>query len=190
MKKRFIPTLLALVTLVPITFGYLGFTKKKPIICSQQYALCTSARCIPDPKDSRRSICFCDVLDGKSLGHTTCDKRIPKKDKSGIIRVISTFSFEQFSRKNVMTCPAGSPWSDCLDQVCVVDPMNPKKAICTCKIVNSGVSQTLGGNCNTSTCDTGYWSGATVESNEENIKALMEEFKLTRPPNVNCKDDK
>lgn len=66
----------------------------------------------------------------------------------------------------MMTCPRGNPWANCLDRLCTVDPMNPTKAICQCDVSYEKEFITWGGNCDTSTCSTGYWSGDTIDSNK------------------------
>jgi len=185
MKKRLLFFALALAIVLPLSLSYFGF-KKKSTICTHKYALCTSAQCIPDPEDASQTICFCTVHDGESIGYTSCDKRMPKTDEYGTTHLISTFSFEEFSTKNVMTCPNGSPWSYCLDMPCVVDPFDPDKAICKCKLYTKGEIRTLGGYCNADTCMKGYWSGATPESNVENVKALQEALHLKEPPGKSC----
>jgi len=135
-------------------------------ICDNQYALCTSARCIPDPSaPHHQSICTCDVQKGKNFGFSTCDKRIPK-EKNGVTTLLSTFSFAQFPDKKVMVCQQKQAWSDCLDYPCTIDPVHPSKAICACKIRYSANFVTVGGSCDTSTCSTGFWSGATMKSAE------------------------
>lgn len=185
MKKYFPLILLATITLIPITFGFLS-RKKEPIICNHTYALCTSAQCIPDPQNSSQTICFCSVHMGESVGYTSCQARLPKTDEFNVTHLISTFSFDEFATKNVMTCPNGTPWSYCLDQPCIVDPMNPDKAICKCKLYTKGAIRTLGGHCNTKTCKTGFWSGATPQSNEENVKSLSEALQLEKTPGKHC----
>lgn len=133
----------------------------KPVVCDQEYALCTSAPCIVDPRHPDMGICSCDVLQGNSVGYKTCEQRQPKNQALNTKQVISTFSFEQFSTKKSMVCKKGKPWTDCVDAPCTVNPMDPTKAICSCKINHDQVFQTFGGQCDAKTCDTGFWSGAT-----------------------------
>lgn len=166
-----------------VTCGYVATQKEEgPAVCRSRYALCTSAQCIPDPLDSSKTICFCDILEGPSLGNLPCDERTPYTDNEGAEHVISTFSFEQLDRKQLMTCPDDTPWSNCLDQPCTADPQNPAKAICSCKLVRKGIWQTYGGNCDTDTCETGYWSGATVDGNSAYTKRLMQALGMQRSP--------
>ena len=67
-----------------VLFGFLIGTsyatvKTKPIICTQEYALCTSAPCIPDPGHPDYAICSCVVKKGDSAGYKTCEKRTPNQ---------------------------------------------------------------------------------------------------------------
>jgi hypothetical protein len=137
-------------------------------LCHQQYALCTSAICIPQPGDPSQAICTCDVEEGPSMSTVACEKLQPSTDSHGIRTVFSTFSQEQLKQgKKGMKCPSGTPWTWCLNKRCTVDPSNPSKAICICDVVRTGEWMTLGGNCDTSTCETGYWSGASMKDAEE-----------------------
>jgi hypothetical protein len=136
--------------------------QNKPIVCSQEYALCTSAPCIPDPRHHDYAICSCVVENGNSVGYKNCKQRMPKQDQFNTKQVTSTFSFEQFKTKKSMTCLKGTPWTDCVDALCTVNPMDPTKAICSCKISHDQAYFTFGGDCDTKTCATGFWSGATT----------------------------
>lgn len=51
-----------------------------------------------------------------------CKARKPSTDSNGVTRALSTYSFAQAPEKAVLSCPVGKPWSDCLDQPCIVDP--------------------------------------------------------------------
>jgi len=94
-------------------------------ICDQAYVLCTSAPCIPAPKDPKnKSICECVVQVGKSYGNATCEARKPKTLSDGTKMLISTYSFEQAPTMKIMSCPSGKPWSNYLDQPCTVDPLD------------------------------------------------------------------
>lgn len=148
-----------------------------PIVCNQMYALCTSARCIPLPGSANEAICECVTAMGPSVGFTSCDKRKKTFTKYKTIALISTFSFEQFESKKNMSCPKGMPWANCVDMPCTVDPQNKKRALCTCKIDNTKAFFTFGGTCNTETCATGFWSGATADNAEILRKALSQSIK-------------
>src|SRR5262245_31822882 len=79
-------------------------------LCKHQYALCTSALCIPQPGDPTKAICFCDVQDGASMASVPCNTVQPSTDANGIRTVYSAFSLEQFKQgKKVLRCPTGTP---------------------------------------------------------------------------------
>ncbi|WP_444921798.1 hypothetical protein ACJJID_05330 [Microbulbifer sp. CnH-101-G] len=189
----------SLVTVILITLAFIGFetaaeegnhnaiTNGKGTICSNEYVLCTSAPCVPDPeKPDSNAICNCDVNEGLNFGLSECKARVPVTDSNGVKKALSTFSFAQAPTKPVLSCPQGKPWTDCLDQPCIVDPMNPLKAICTCKIVRDKPFVTFGGDCVFLTCDTGYWSGATVGSYVGASRDLMKAFHLDEIPAKYC----
>lgn len=133
----------------------------RAIVCDQAYALCTSAPCVPDPQNPHRSICDCVVQHGKSAGFTACEKRKPYVDQHKATHLVSTFSFEQFASKKSLSCSKGMPWSNCVDMPCTVDPQHPKHAICLCQLGARDAFFTFGGGCDSNTCATGFWSGAT-----------------------------
>ena len=137
--------------------------KMSATLCNQTYALCSAARCIPDPRQTGYAICHCEVINGISVGFTSCQKRTPVTNDDNTLRIISTFSFEN-GTKSSMICPNGTLWTDCIDAPCTVNPENSKKAICSCPIKTKSVMITFGGYCKTSTCNTGFWSGATPET--------------------------
>ena len=151
-------------------------------ICTQEYALCTSAPCIPDPRHPGYAICSCVVKQGDSAGYQSCQQRAPKQyaDKTSLI--ISTFSFAQFDEKKAMSCSKGQPWTDCVDSPCVVNPMDPSKAICSCPIKHEQVYFTFGGDCDTKTCVTGFWSGSTDASGIELRNAMLKKLNITKNP--------
>jgi hypothetical protein len=158
-------------------------------LCKHQYALCTSARCVPQPGDPTKAVCFCDVEEGASMSTVACDRLSPSTDAEGVHTVYSTFSFQQFYQgKRSMTCPEGTPWSWCLNKRCTVDPTNPQQAICTCDVVRTGKWLTLGGNCDKSTCATGYWSGATFSADQEGTAFLTKALGLAESPVKWCPD--
>jgi hypothetical protein len=157
------------------------------VICDGVYALCTSAPCIPAPRDPKnKSICECVVQEGKSYGNTPCETRKPKTLADGTKMLTSTYSFEQAPVTQVMTCPAGNPWSNCLDMACTVDPLNTKRAICNCEIVREGKFVTYGGSCDTGSCGLAYWSGATVGAFTSASKFLAKELGQSGMPLRQC----
>ena len=157
------------------------------VICDGLYALCTSAPCIPDPEDTDgKAICRCEVNKGVNFGNSDCSKREPKTSDHGIKTIVSTYSFAQGPSRPVLTCPKGKPWTNCLDQPCTIDPMNPLMALCKCEIVRDSAFVTYGGECNTLTCDTGYWSGATVGTYEQGSQRLLQMMGLKDIPVTYC----
>ncbi len=154
----------------------------KPIVCKQAYALCTSAPCIPDPRHPDYAVCSCVVEKGESAGFKTCAERVPKQKQFNTTQLTSTFSFEQFSTKKSINCEKGMPWTNCVDAPCTVDPMNPTKAICSCKIDHTQAFFTFGGDCDTKTCATGFWSGATTAAGVVFQNAMFEKLNITKNP--------
>ena len=152
-------------------------------LCKHQYALCTSALCISQPDDPAKAICFCDVEEGASMSSPPCNTTQPSTDANGVRTVYSSFSLEQFKQgKKVLTCSSGTPWTWCLNKRCTVDPSNPKKAICTCDVLRTGEWITLGGNCDSATCSTGYWSGATPKDFNEASAFMVKALGLDQSP--------
>jgi hypothetical protein len=166
-----------------IAFGAEKAAKSTMLLCKHQYALCTSALCVPQPGDPTKAICFCDVEDGASMSSVPCNTNEPSTDSNGIRTVYSAFSLEQFKEgKKVLRCSSGTPWTWCLNKRCTVDPSDPKKAICTCDVLRTGEWITLGGKCDTGTCTTGYWSGATVKDFDEAASFMVKSLKLDHSP--------
>jgi hypothetical protein len=155
--------------------------------CQQQFALCTSAPCIPQPGNLTVAICTCDVEEGPSLATVACDTLKPSTDADGVRTIYSTYSPKQFAQgKRVLKCPSGAPWTWCLNRPCTVDPANPKKAICACDIKRTGEWITAGGNCRTATCKTAYWSGAAIPDFKDGTEFMMKQLKLKKFPATWC----
>jgi hypothetical protein len=147
---RALPVMAALIAV----FGHAESAQAENYLCQQQFALCTSAPCIPEPGDPKVAICSCDVEDGPSLASVACDTVKPSTDANGIRTVYSQFALKQWQQgKKTLKCPSGTPWTWCLNKPCTVDPANPKKAICACDVVRTGEWITAGGSCNTATCN-------------------------------------
>jgi hypothetical protein len=164
-----------------------GKEDAKGIVCEQGYALCTSAPCIPDPRDpDKKAICSCESTEGKSFGMKECSQRKPSTDANGVTMVTSSYSFAQAPTNPILVCPAGQPWTNCLDSPCIVDPMDPLHAICTCDIVRTDAFVTYGGACNTLTCDTAYWSGATFSMIDSGTSVLLKEMGIEKSPLTYC----
>ncbi|KTD60922.1 hypothetical protein [Legionella shakespearei] len=145
-----------------------------PIVCDQRYALCTSARCVPSPENPDVALCECVTEQGPSVGFTSCEKRKPAYTQYKTLSLVSTFSFAQFATKKSMNCPKGTPWANCVDMPCTVDPQNDKRAFCLCTLNATQPFFTFGGSCNTDSCATGFWSGATGEDSELLRNALAQ----------------
>ncbi len=161
-----------------------GYSKIKSEnrLCNQQFALCTSARCVPQPGDTTKAICFCDVKEGFSLSTVPCNQLTPGTDENGIRTLYSTFSLDQVKQGlKAMKCPDGTPWTWCLNKRCIVDPSNPQKAICVCDVKWTGEWTTFGGDCETSTCKTGYWSGATIPAAEDGAAFMQKSLGNSQP---------
>ena len=126
-------------------------------LCRQPYALCTTAPCEPSTSDATIATCRCVVLDGYSIGFTTCRERAPAGKA-----LVSTFSTQNVtSAFGVLTCPNDVPWANCLDMPCELDSLNPALATCQCQLVESGPSFTFGGGCDPRTCSSVIWSAAS-----------------------------
>ena len=175
--------LIAAVAVFAIALGGEQAAKSNMLLCKHQYALCTSALCIPQPGDPTKAICFCDVQDGASMASVPCSTIQPSTDANGIRTVYSAFSLEQFKEnKKVLKCASGTPWTWCLNKRCTVDPSDPKKAVCVCDVLRTGEWITLGGKCDTGTCTTGYWSGATVKDFNEATAFMVKALNLDHSP--------
>lgn len=188
LKSALVSYVLPVIAVLVIAFGCSQGSGKNRL-CNQQYALCTSARCVPDPHDANKSTCFCDVEEGPTMSTVPCDKIMPSTDAFGIRTIYSTFSFQQLKQgKRGMRCPSDTPWSWCLNKKCTVDPTNSKRAICTCDVLRSvGEWTTFGGNCDTRTCATGYWSGASLDDDASATSFLTKALGLNQSPMKWCK---
>jgi len=165
-------------------------------LCTHQFALCTSAPCVPLPGDASKAICFCDVEEGKSMSTAACETIEPRTDANGIRTVYSTFSLDQFGDgkkgkkgKKGMKCPSGTPWTWCLNKPCTVNPADPKHAICTCDVVRTGEWMTLGGACDAATCKTSYWSAAPMADFESGNEFMTKALGLPASPATWCPAD-
>ena len=181
---RALPVMAALIA----AFGHAESAQAENYLCQQQFALCTSAPCIPEPGNPTVAICSCDVEDGPSLASVACDTVKPSTDANGIRPVYSQFALKQWQQgKKTLKCPSGTPWTWCLDKRCTVDPANPKKAICACDVVRTGEWITAGGNCNTATCNTAYWSAAPLDAFSDGTDFLLKSLKLKKSPVTWCR---
>lgn len=185
-KPLLISYILPVVAALLVVFGCKTQASRN-MVCTHPYALCTSAMCVPQPGDQTKAVCFCDVEKGMSMSSASCKKLQPSTDANGIQTVYSTFSLEQFkSGKKSLRCPSGTPWTWCLNKRCTVDPSNPKKAVCLCDVMRTGEWTTLGGNCDTSTCQTAYWSGASLNDLKEANIFMTKALGLEQSPAKWC----
>jgi hypothetical protein len=183
--------LIAAAAVFTIAFGNEQAAKSDMQLCKHQYALCTAALCIPQPGDPTKAICFCAVEEGASMASVPCNTIQPSTDANGIRTIYSEFSLEQFKEdKKVLRCPSGTPWTWCLNKRCTVDPSDSKKAIRVCDVLRTEEWITLGGNCETATCSTGYWSGATVKDFNEASSFMVKAISLDQSPVKWCPEAK
>ena len=111
--------------------GSIDAARAENYFCQQQFALCTSAPCIPQPGNPKVAMCMCAVEDGPNLATQPCDTLKPSTDANGIRSLYSQFALKQFaSGLKTLKCPSGTPWTWCLNKPCTVDPADPTKAIC------------------------------------------------------------
>jgi hypothetical protein len=164
----------------------IAVAQNKPLICDQQFALCTSANCIPAPGNPKVALCTCAVWDGKggTTGVASCDAVKPSTDANGWRTVYSYFALTQsYQGKRLMKCSAGTPWAECLNAKCTVDPANPSKAICACETMfQTGEWVTWAGNCNTQSCSKGFLNGTTAAEVLPGIDILTKELDLKKSP--------
>jgi hypothetical protein len=156
------------------------------VVCEQRYALCSYAPCRPIPGDDQKALCDCAVLDGVNVGNKPCDQRSSREGPHGLSALYSAFSLSEIPERPLMTCPAGSVWTQCLDALCFVDPTNSRKAVCTCDVETTQIGQTYGGNCDVATCATSFWSAATSEEVAGGISAIAGHLGIEPPPNRAC----
>lgn len=184
------PAMLGLALNVLAACAVLGFAAPAGAanyLCNQAFALCTSAPCIPQPGNPDVSICVCEMQEGPNLATVPCDTVRPSTDANGVRTVYSQFALTQFQQgKQGLRCPSGTPWSQCLNKICTVDPANPDKAICACDIVRTGEWQTAGGDCHAATCGTAYWSGALLADSRNNADFMMQQLKMPASPAEAC----
>lgn len=163
-----------------------GNTSSKYAVCSQPYALCTTAPCKAVPGSTTQSVCSCIVQDGPSLGQTPCEKRKPVVNSQGKLQLTSNFSFSNAATNKILVCKGNYSWTNCLDKPCIVDPQNSNQASCMCDIVKTDTFITFGGQCDTASCGTTLYSGATTEMVDEGSHELEKFLKLTKSPMQNC----
>ncbi len=140
-KLTFAPLLLvAAVTVFTIALGSEQTAKTGMELCKHQYALCTSALCIPEPNDPTKAICFCAVEKGASMSSVPCNTTQPSTDANGIRTVYSAFSLEQFKEgKKVLRSPTARRGRGASTSVAPsIHPMPRKQSVCAtyCELEN------------------------------------------------------
>jgi hypothetical protein len=142
-----------------------------PTFCEGAYALCIEASCSPIVSRGQdghlaveRALCACDVVEGWSMGPMSCPER-SKTAQGARTFLASAFSNLYSGRSRVLSCPSPShEWAYCYGAPCVVDPRDPKKAMCDCP-VKTGPAKHLGGDCKPTACEE-LWVGATPAGDE------------------------
>ena len=76
--------LIAAAAVFTIAFGNEQPAKSDMQLCKHQYALCTSALCVPQPGDPTKAICFCPVEEGASMSSVPCNTNQPSSDANGM----------------------------------------------------------------------------------------------------------
>lgn len=144
----------------------------KPVVCDEEYALCTKAECIPIPGDPKKALCFCKAKRGNSVGYKSCEI---KMTKDGYKEIKSRY----YPIGSYVQCSNARPWALCMDSPCVVDPNDPKKAYCTCDIVsNKGDYVLPSDTCDKTKCARGLWSSALAKDvTELDSHLLGKEYK-------------
>src|SRR5262245_50578335 len=69
-----------LLVVAAAALGYAVPAQAENYFCQQQFALCTSAPCIPEPGNPKVAICTCDVVDAPNLATVACDTVKPSTD--------------------------------------------------------------------------------------------------------------
>jgi hypothetical protein len=125
--------------------------------CKSTYALCTTALCQPIPGKKGSVTCFCDVKTGYSAGTRACSGVIESKHKQEI-------SSRYYPIKAYERCSNDRPWAFCLDSPCIIDSINPSKALCLCSLLqNQGDYVAVKEGQNPTSCTSGIYSSATVD---------------------------
>ena len=181
-------------TLIPATFlSFILFNStyaNQPIVCETNYALCSAAKCVQIPGVPGKVICRCSIWHGKNIGYSSCSERQGKKDQLNQTHLLSTFAFGGFHYR-VNTCKVKQVWASCLDQPCIVDPSDSRRAYCTCKLMHSTPYVTFATDCQQKNCSKYIWSGATPEGNALLVKKLVKSIGLTQlPKTLNCNINK
>lgn len=174
--------LISLCLFISITSSHAA---KKPIVCNNVYALCNAAACYQIPGIKNKAFCFCTVWKGKNVGYSSCAKRKPVKTPYDRTLLVSTFAFGGGHYKTNI-CPSGMPWASCLDQPCVRNVKNPRRAYCTCQILRNTPYLTFATRCKKKNCKQFIWSGASVSANTALVNALVKSLGYKKSPVQRC----
>jgi hypothetical protein len=127
--------------------------------CNQTYALCNTAVCARSADDPSIANCHCVVLNGYSIGFTTCAERAQVGSS-----LYSTFSTANVNSEfGILICPEDAAWVNCLDYPCEMDARDPALATCQCAVVETGPFRTFGGRCDERACTTELLSGTSLD---------------------------
>lgn len=152
--------------------------KSQAVFCEGTYALCIKAPCVPTVTLDRlgnyyvdHASCSCEVESGWSMGPGQCADRGPVRQGRRTF-MISTYSnlFNTMngSLNNTLSCSnEHTVWAWCYGAPCVVDDRDPSKATCNCPL-ETGPMQTLGGGCNSGSCQYIYSAATPAGDNYAN----------------------
>lgn len=162
-----------------IFVGGLQASSSKVQVCKGDYALCTSAKCLPVPGQPDKAICYCTTQEGYSAGYEPCSDA--KVSKDGYKEIKSRY----YPADQVVTCSNNRPWANCLDSPCIVGKNNPFEAICACTTVAGKGKYLLPSDaCNELKCDSGFWSGAALSDSKDFESQIVEAQKEGKFPKI------
>jgi len=165
MKLKILISIVVIIIIMIIFYKY-NSENNNVIKCNMKFGLCPAAKCIPDPYDSTKAYCLCDVENGinYSYGNDNCEKIQPYNLNSGQEIIFSDFSPNIIKKGYHSTiCPPEAVNLNCMNKICSVYPNDPSKAICICdKTNNKGLNwYTFNKNGESKTCD--YQSGGSYQ---------------------------
>lgn len=97
-----------------------------------KYALCTTAKCLPIPNDSKHLNCYCDIKYGLAVGLNIGNNSYQPFNSSTKEYMYSLYSGYNNADLDIVRCDKGT-WGSCIDKLCVASKMNPQKAWCQCE---------------------------------------------------------
>jgi hypothetical protein len=150
------PNSVAIAALMVAALGGCSGENQDFIVCESTYALCTTAQCQPVDGKDEEAACDCDVETGYSAGLKPCDGQVKTAEGT---QVRSRY----YPIKSYAKCDNDRPWAWCLDMPCLIDPSDPGKASCACKLVkDKGPYLVVTNSYDDTTCTTNLWSSATI----------------------------